>query len=99
MAITRSAPSRYAFHREQADRAAAPHGHRVAGLDVTVFRRHETGWQHVGQERAACSLVIDAGSFSRTDVGEWHANVFGLPACIAAVQVRIAEQSRAAVAV
>ena len=41
MAITRSAPSMIGgLNGELADRAAAPDGDGVAGLDAAVFRRH-----------------------------------------------------------
>ncbi len=37
--------------RELADRAAAPHRDRVAGLDVAVLRRHVSRRQDVGEEK------------------------------------------------
>ena len=52
MAITRPAPSIQALLMANcADRAAAPDGHRVAGLDLGVLRGHVAGREDVGEEQ------------------------------------------------
>ena len=78
--------------REQPDRAAAPHGDRVAGLDVGIDRGLPAGRQDVGQEQDL--VVLEAvGNDHRADVGIGHADIFGLAAGIAAGEVGIAERA------
>ena len=85
--------------REQPDRAAAPHRHGIARLDVAVLRRHPAGGQDVAEEQDL--LVLDAvvGDHQRADIGKRHADVFRLSARIAAGQVAEAEQRRRGLAV
>ena len=50
--MTRSAPSRRALgDRELADRAGAPDGDHLAGLDVAHLRAHVAGREDVGEEQ------------------------------------------------
>ena len=81
--------------RELPDRAAAPDRDDVAGLDAAVLGRHVAGREDVGQEQDL--LVAQAvRDLDRPDVGERHADVLRLAARVAAVEVRVAEQARAA---
>ena len=59
-------------------------------LDLGVLRRHPAGRQDVGEEQHLVVLEM-VGNDDRPDVGIGHADIFGLPAGIAAGEVRIAE--------
>jgi hypothetical protein len=85
-----------AANREQADRTAAPNRDRVARLDVAVLRRHPAGRKNVGEEEDLLVRKV-VGDFQRRDVGERDAHVLRLAARVAAVHVRVAEESRAGV--
>ena len=68
-----------AADRELADRAAAPDGDRVAGLDVAEIRRHVAGREDVRQEQ---HLLVGqpVRHLDRADIGIGHAQIFGLAA-------------------
>ena len=90
----RSAPSRRAGGRHQADRPGAEDRHRRARPDLGVERRLVAGGQDVGEEQHL--LVGEAlRQLQRPDVGEGHAHELGLAAGVAAVQVGVAEQAGA----
>ena len=91
------AQQKRALDRELADRPAAPDRDRVARLDLAVLRGHVAGREDVGEEQ---HLLVGqrVGHLERPDVGERHAHVLRLPAGIAAVHVRVAEQARARIA-
>ena len=87
-----------ALDRELADGAAAPDGHGVARLDLAVLGRHVAGGKDVREEQ---DLLVGerVRHLQRADVGKRHPGVFRLAAGIAAVHVRIAEESRRRIAV
>src|SRR5690349_19407352 len=63
-----------AFDGELADRPAAPDGNRIAGLNVTILRRHVAGGEDVGEKQRL--LVTDAvGNCLACGVGERYAYV------------------------
>ena len=80
-----------AADRHLPDRAAAPDRDRVGRLDVALHRGLPAGRKDVAEEQQL--LVGDAvRHLDVRRVGERHAQIFGLPALIAAGQVRVAEQ-------
>jgi hypothetical protein len=77
-----------------ADRAEPVDGERPARGDVRVLHGLPGRRQHVGQEQEA--LVGRAlGDLDGAEMGLRHAQVLGLPAGHAAVEVRVAEEARA----
>ena len=87
-----------ALDRELTDRAAAPDGDRVARLDLAVVGRHVAGREDV-REKEDLLVGQRVRHLQRPDVGKRHARVFRLAAGIAAVHVRVAEQTRRGIAV
>jgi hypothetical protein len=86
-----------AADRELADRPRAPDRDRVGGLDVALHGALPAGRENVAQEQHL--LVGQArGHFDVRRIRERHAQIFGLPARIAAGQVSVAEQARGGVA-
>jgi hypothetical protein len=80
-----------------ADRPAAPHRDRVAGSDVGILGCHPARGQDIGQEEHL--VVAQAGvDVDRAMIGMRHADKLGLPAGVAAVQMGIAEQAGAGLA-
>ena len=75
---------------EQSDWPAAPNRDGLALLDVAVFSRHVPGGKNVGQEKHLL-VGIAVGNDKRTEVGKRYPRIFGLSACVAARQMRIAE--------
>src|SRR5207253_9406230 len=76
--------------------SAAPHRDDVAGLDVRLNRRLPSGRKDVGEEKEL--LVVDpVRNLDMGRVGEGNAQIFRLPARIAAGEVGVAEQARRAV--
>ena len=98
IAITRpGAEQERAANGELPDRAAAPDRDRVARLDVAELGGHVAGRKDVRQEQDL--LVGEAvGNLDRADVGIRNPHIFGLPARVAAEDVRIAKQARRRVA-
>src|SRR5690606_624884 len=78
---------------ELADRARAPHRHRVTGLYPGVFRSHPSRREDVGKEEHlfVAQVGVDA---DRTDVGVGYAEVLRLPTRKSTREVRVAEQTR-----
>ena len=87
------------MNREQSHRPAAPDRDRVTWLDLAIFGRHPARGQDVGHEQHLFVLDAVVGDRERADVGVRHADVLGLPARIAAGQVRVAEDARGGLAV
>ena len=76
---------------ELPDRPAAPDGDCLAAADAAEIRRHVAGGEDVGEKQRL--LVRHAGGhFQGARIGIGHAEIFGLSACIAAQEVRIAEE-------
>ena len=81
-----------AADRHLTDRTAAPDRHRVGRLDVALDSRLPSGREDVTEEENL--LVRD--TIRHLDVrriGKGNAEIFGLPARIAAGQMRVAEQA------
>ena len=76
---------------EQPDWTAAPHRDGIARLDLRELCGLPTGRQDVGQEQHLV-VVNPVRNDDRPDVAERHADIFRLPARIAAGHVAIAEQ-------
>ena len=81
-----------ALDGKQADRTAAPHRNRVAGLDVAHLGAHIAGGQDVRQEQ---DLLVRqcAIDLQRPDIGEGHTRELGLPAGKTAGQMRVTERA------
>ena len=81
-----------AADRHLTDRTAAPDRHRVGRLDVALDRRLPAGREDVAEEENL--LVRDpVRHLDVRRVGKGNAQIFGLPARIAAGQMRVAEQA------
>ena len=81
-----------ALDGEVADRAATPHRHGVAGLDLASFRRLPSGGQDVRKEQHL--LVAHAiRNLDRPQVGVGHSRVFRLTTGLPAEHVRVAEDA------
>src|ERR1043165_5391157 len=82
-----------AADRHLSNRTAAPYRDRIARLDVALHGGLPARRENIAEEQQL--LVRDAvRHLDMGRVGEWHAQIFGLTAGIAARQVRIAEQPR-----
>jgi hypothetical protein len=83
--------------RELADRSGAEDGDDLAATDVAELGAHVAGREDVREEQdlLVLEVVLD---LQRADVREWHARILGLPAGVAAREVRVAEDSRGGVA-
>ena len=94
MAITRCAPMISADWIANSPTGPQPHTATVSPGSISAFSaRHPAGRQDVGQEQNL--IVVEMiGNDDRADVGIRHADIFGLPAGIAAGEVRIAERRR-----
>ena len=94
MAMTRLAPSRIGgTDRHLADGTAAPDRHGVGRLDVALDGALPARRKDVGQEEK----LLVGNALRHLDVGrvgEGDAQIFGLPAGVAAGQMGVAEQAR-----
>jgi hypothetical protein len=78
--------------RRAFERPATRHRHGLAGLNVAVLSGHETRGEDISEERDLFVRKL-LGNFECPEVGERHPGILGLPAGVAAVKVRVAEQT------
>jgi hypothetical protein len=75
-----------ALDGELTDRSAAPDGHRVAGLDLSVLGRHVASWKDVGQKKYL--IVVEPFRYpDRPHVGKGNTQELGLASGVAAQHV------------
>src|ERR1051326_2273532 len=77
---------------ELAHRAAAPDGHRVAWLNIAIFRAHITGGKDV-REKDDLLVGNAGGNFQWTHVSKGDTGILCLSAGVSTEHVCIAEQS------
>ena len=98
IAITCLAPSRMALRIAIWPTGPAP---QIATVSVGSMSHCTAACQPVGKmspRNSTCSSVSPSGILTGADVGVGHAHIFGLPAGIAAGQMRVAEQAGGGVA-
>ena len=81
-----------AANRELTDRSAAPDRDGVAFLNIAILGGHVAGRKDIGEKEHL--LVAERfGDFHGADIRKRYAHVFGLPAGVAAEQMREAEEA------